>query len=128
MTKIFYIWAKHYLGFFLNYYRFFNLATPNDIKAMHLILICSSFATTIAIFLHTLRLKGYIKPKMSLIAYIVSYMSTFVGYAMIVHVFRENPVLSLVCLLGAVVNLWSLSAFNYYQVRKSIPSNLYRDR
>jgi hypothetical protein len=23
-TKIFYLWAKHYLGFFLNYLRFFN--------------------------------------------------------------------------------------------------------
>lgn len=115
-TKGFYLWAKHYLGFFLNYYRYLNLATAYDQRCMHGILICSSFATTIAIFLHTLRFKGYIDPKVSLVAYVVSYMSTFVGYAMIFHVFGVSPLLSLMCLMGIFVNLYSYQAFDVFQV------------
>lgn len=115
-TKLFYLWAKHYLGFFLNYYRFLNLATPYDIHCMHLILICSSFATTIAIFLHTLRFKGYINPKTSLVAYVVSYMSTFIGYGFIIHVFPTYPWLCLLCFVGLLINLLDFRAFDVYQI------------
>ena len=115
-TKLFYLWAKHFLGFFLNYFRFFNLADDYDVKCMHLILICSSFATTIAIFLHTLRFKGYLNPKVSLVAYVVSYLSTFIGYYMIFHVFLLYPRLCLVCTAGIFINLWSFDSFDAYQI------------
>jgi hypothetical protein len=109
------MWAKHYLGFFLNYLRFFNLASKDDIKQIHLILICSSFATTIAIFLHTLRFKGYLNPKVSLAAYVVSYMSTFIGYAMIFHVFFRYPSLSALVMVGLLVNLHHYRTFDVFQ-------------
>lgn len=115
-TKIFYLWAKHYLGFFLNYYRFLDLASGYDIQCMHLILLCSSFATTIAIFLHTLRFKGYIDPKVSLVAYVVSYMSTFIGYGLIIHVFPANPLLCVTVLVGLLINLYSFKLFDVYQI------------
>lgn len=104
------------LGFFLNYYRLLNLASDYDLQCIHMILICSSFATTIAIFLHTLRFKGYIDPKVSLAAYVISYLSTFIGYGLILHVFVEFPYLTVLCLIGLVINLYSFVAFDVYQV------------
>jgi hypothetical protein len=92
---------------------------------MHLILICSSFATTIAIFLHTLRFKGYINPKISLVAYVVSYLSTFIGYGMIAHVFWLFPGLSLLTLAGLFINLYSFYAFDAYQIVVMLVFNYY---
>lgn len=57
------MWAKHYIGFFLNYLRFLDLQTENDKYAVYLILLSACFATTFAMFLHTLRFKGYLHPK-----------------------------------------------------------------
>lgn len=115
---IVYIYVCMYLmsiGFFLNYFRLLNLANSYDVKCVHMILICSSFATTIAIFLHTLRFKGYLDPKISLFAYVISYLSTFIGYAYIVHVFIAHPYITVICAIGLCINLYSYMAFDIYQ-------------
>lgn len=49
ITKVFYIWAKHYIGYFLNYVRFFNRANTEQIAYIYLLLIYSAFATTISV-------------------------------------------------------------------------------
>ena len=55
ITKIFYVWAKHFIGFFLNYARFLDRIPPILIRHIYLMLIMSSAATTISMFLHTLK-------------------------------------------------------------------------
>jgi hypothetical protein len=55
-------------------------------------------------------------PKVSLVSYVVSYLSTFVGYAMIAHVFVQYPELSLLTLGGMFINLYSFYALDYYQM------------
>ncbi|KAI8851438.1 hypothetical protein BC829DRAFT_386732 [Chytridium lagenaria] len=80
VTKAFYIWAKHYIGYFLNYARFLNRITESETYYIHHILVFSSFATTIAVFLQTLKFKRYIGPRTSFIVYFISYMGTFYGF------------------------------------------------
>ncbi|UJR18909.1 hypothetical protein I4U23_022037, partial [Adineta vaga] len=70
ITKLFYLWAKHYIGFFLNYIRFLNRTNDEEIYHIYLLLLFSAFATTISMFLHTLKFKGYMGPKLSFMIYI----------------------------------------------------------
>ncbi|CAF4405499.1 unnamed protein product, partial [Rotaria magnacalcarata] len=83
VTKMFYVWAKHYIGYFLNYVRFFDRANPQQIEYIYLLLVFSAFATTISVFLHTLKFKGYIGPRTSYIIYMMSYLSTFYSFIQI---------------------------------------------
>jgi len=116
LTKIFYIWAKHYIGFFLNYLRFINGATAYDQKCVYMLLISACFATTIAMFLHTLRFKRYVQGTTSFGTYVVAYLSTFVGYGLIFHVFFAHPLLFAITLVGLVLNLINLRLFDVYQI------------
>jgi hypothetical protein len=74
ITKIFYLWAKWYIGFFLNYLRYLNLVNDEHRREIYRLLLFSAFATTISLFLHTLKFKGYIGPKTSFVTYMVSYL------------------------------------------------------
>ncbi|CAF0898265.1 unnamed protein product [Didymodactylos carnosus] len=104
MTKVFYIWAKHYIGYFLNYIRFLNRATDEQIYHIYLLLIFSAFATTISIFLHTLKFKGYIAPKTSVMLYVISYLATFYSFIQIREVFIVNLDITFYVLIGLVLN------------------------
>lgn len=91
ITKVFYVWAKHYIGFFMNYVRFMDRVTPYQQYHMYFLLICSAFATTISMFLHTLKFKGYIGPRTSYIIYMISYLATFYSFIRIRTVFVTSP-------------------------------------
>lgn len=76
IVKVFYSFAKHYIGFFLNYIRFLGRITPEDQHVIYGILITSSYMTTIAIFIHTLKFKAWIGPKTAAITYESAYLVT----------------------------------------------------
>jgi hypothetical protein len=77
VTKVFYVIAKHGIGFLLNYLRFVSAVTPGHTREMYRLLLFSCFATTISMFLHTLKFKGFIGPRTSFGLYVASYMATF---------------------------------------------------
>jgi hypothetical protein len=117
ITKCFYIWAKHYIGFFLNYVRFLNQITSEQQYYIHLLLIWSGFATTIAMFLHTLKFKGYIGPRTALMVYMASYMATFYSFVCIYDIFMTHGILVFLTFLGVICNLWLGSKVHHvYQV------------
>jgi hypothetical protein len=91
VTKVFYMWAKHYIGFFMNYMRFMDRITAEQKYHMYFLLIFSACATTISMFLHTLKFKGYIGPKTSYILYMMSYLATFYSFVRIREVFFTSP-------------------------------------
>lgn len=104
ITKTFYVWAKHYIGFFLNYVRFMDGIDESTKKEIYLLLIFSAFATTISMFLHTLKFKKYLEPKLSLGIYIFSYLCTFYSYYQIMHIFIDHWNLTLLTFVGVVLN------------------------
>ncbi|KAI9356240.1 hypothetical protein DFJ73DRAFT_823516 [Zopfochytrium polystomum] len=59
ITKSFYVWAKHYIGYFLNYARFLDRVNNEEVRFIQQVLIFSSFSTTISIFLQTLKVCFY---------------------------------------------------------------------
>ena len=116
ITKVFYIWAKHYIGFFLNYVRFFDLVSPDMQYHVYFLLICSAFATTISMFLHTLKFKGYLGPKKAMGIYVISYMMTFISFINIFPVFYNNLYLTLITFVGIILNLCGTRYHDIYQL------------
>jgi hypothetical protein len=116
VTKVFYVWAKHYIGYFLNYVRFFDRANEEQISYIYLLLIFSAFATTISVFLHTLKFKGYIGPRTSYIIYMISYLSTFYSFIQIREIFFIHYDLALFVLIGVIINFRSLYYQHAYQI------------
>ena len=116
ITKIFYIWAKHYIGYFLNYIRFFNRINAEQISYVYLLLIFSAFATTISVFLHTLKFKGYIGPRLSYIVYMISYLSTFYSFIRIREIFFIHYDLTFYVFIGVLLNFRSLHYQHIYQI------------
>jgi len=115
LTKSFYIWAKHFIGFFLNYVRFIDVVSPYHQKCVFLLLISGCFATTIAMFLHTLRFKGYLPARVSFGLYAIGYLSTFIGYGLIFPIFLQHNNLFFITLVGLVLNLVNNKLWNVYQ-------------
>jgi len=104
ITKLFYIWAKHFIGYFLNYTRYLNRFGPEEQYHLYLLLIFGSSATTIAIFLHTLKFKGYMGPKKAFLGYMISYFATFYSYYNISYVFVLHWDIFAVVFIGLLVN------------------------
>lgn len=104
VTKVFYMWAKHYIGFFMNYLRFMGRVSAEQQYHMYFLLIFSACATTISMFLHTLKFKGYIGPKTSYLLYMASYLATFYSFVRIGDVFLKSPDLVLLTLGGMLLN------------------------
>ena len=75
LSKIFYVWAKHFNGYFLNYMLWIGLVRKNE-SAMyraHWLLLAGGWATTVAMFLNTLKYKRMIGPKFALGAYAITF-------------------------------------------------------
>ena len=115
IIKVFYIFAKHYIGYFLNYVRFLNTITPDEQYQVYGLMITSSFATTISIFLHTLKFKGYIGPKTATIVYEVSYIVTGYYFLRMFSVFAANPEIALLTFAGLLINFSSIYIQQFWQ-------------
>jgi hypothetical protein len=55
-------------------------------------------------FLHTLKFKGYMGPKLSFTLYMVSYLLTFYSFIKIAPVFIKELDITLITLLGLLIN------------------------
>lgn len=91
-------------------------ATPQQIYYIYLIEISSAFATTIAVFLHTLKFRKIIGPRTSFIVYAASYLSTFYSYYFIGEIFLASLDLALLALGGLLINFYSRNWQIGYQV------------
>jgi hypothetical protein len=69
-VKIFYLWAKYFLGFHLNFLVFLGLTTPESFKLIHGLFLLNAGTTSMAIFLHTLRFKKVLPPRFTFSLYL----------------------------------------------------------
>ena len=115
ITKSFYVWAKHYIGFFLNYARFMDRITAHEQYHLTLMTLFSGFAVTISIFLHTLKFKRYLDSRVSFVIYVASYMFTFYCYANIFPIFFKNADLVAITFGGVLLNFTNRNLQLAYQ-------------
>jgi hypothetical protein len=117
LTATFYLFAKHCIGFALNYFRYMNvLPLETVIPNLHFMLLASCFATNISMFLHTLKFKGYISGRMSFSLYVISYMFTVYSWIGLYPIFYHNFPLLVIALVGLMINRFHIPLFHLYQV------------
>jgi len=71
MVKFFYLWAKYFLGFFVNFLVFLEAPTPSQWKFLHGMYLLNLGTISIAIFLHTLRFKKVLPAKLTFSIYLL---------------------------------------------------------
>ncbi|KAJ3333259.1 hypothetical protein HDU93_008633, partial [Gonapodya sp. JEL0774] len=119
VTKTFYLFGKHIIGFYVNYLRFTNALSPTDIRWIYLTSLSGSFSVTIAIFLHTLRFKGYLPGWVAYSIYATSFFTG--GVPFLVNGYRwatEHPWVLLITIGGILLNRIPRSNryFDVYQI------------
>ena len=62
MIKIFYLWAKYFLGFHINFMTYLGLITPENLFFVHGLYLLNAGTVSIGVFLHTLRFKKILPP------------------------------------------------------------------
>ena len=113
--KAFYIYAKHYVGFFPLYLRFLGRLDADDTRLLFGVQVLSSYAATVSIFIHTLKFKGYIGPIAAMVAYDVIIPGFLYLYANMLPPSSCNADVALVVAAGMVLNLAPRPAFHVYQ-------------
>jgi hypothetical protein len=78
MIKIFYLWATYFLGFYINFLFFLNKLDGEDMKFIRGLFLLNVGTVSIFIFLHTLRFKKVLSPKLTFSLYLVHIYLTFV--------------------------------------------------
>ena len=104
ITKYFYVWAKWFIGFYFNYLRYMNRVSSADVQEMYRLLLFSAFATTISMFLHTLKFKRYMSAKIAFLLYMGSYSATFYSIVRMYTLFVDNNVLVALTSIGMLLN------------------------
>jgi hypothetical protein len=104
ITKTFYVTAKHFNGYFINYLIFLGLLSSAQDRLMHFLFLLGGWGTTVAMFLQTLKIRKYISPKTSLLAYMAVFPFACVCYAMLVAVTLRHAWISALVLVGVAAN------------------------
>mmetsp|Transcript_21246 Transcript_21246/g.30059 ORF Transcript_21246/g.30059 Transcript_21246/m.30059 type:complete len:469 (+) Transcript_21246:79-1485(+) len=105
MIKIFYLWAKYFLGFHINFLVFLGFPTSNDMKFIRGMFLLNAGTVSISVFLHTLRFKKVLPPRLTFSLYILQIYATFYALPYAYKVFMSHPKLSAVTFSGFLANL-----------------------
>jgi len=114
--KPFYVLAKHVQGYGLNYLLYANAVPAEHSRTIRVLLLLGGWGTTIAMFLHTLKFKGYLSPRASMLLYTGSFPLFIFGYFWMGGLAIQNPAIALVVLLGVPINFLHVRVQQAYQI------------
>ena len=69
-VKVFYMWGKYFLGFYTNQLVFLGTYTANDMFFIRGLFLLNAGTISISVFLHTLRFKKVLPPKLTFSIYL----------------------------------------------------------
>ena len=128
-VKIFFLWAKYFLGFFVNNLAYLGLYTPAQWKFVHGMFLLNLGTVSISIFLHTLRFKKVLPAKLTFSLYLMQIYATFSAIPLAYDLFLSHRKLCGLSALGLLVNLtrnrtyhgiWCLMMMYFLIYRKDI--------
>lgn len=105
MIKIFYLWAKYFLGFHINFMIFLGLIKPENFMFVHGLYLLNAGTVSIGVFLHTLRFKKILPPWFTFSFYLCQIYATFMGLPYAFNTFLSHPKLCIVSLAGLLCNM-----------------------
>lgn len=94
------------MGFLINYLRFLDLIGDDELMWVRALWLLNAGTISISVFLHTLRFKRKIPPKLAFTLYLLMFYSSFLGGLRLLPLFSANLDLVGVCALGTLLNLW----------------------
>jgi hypothetical protein len=100
MVKFFYLWAKYFLGFFVNFMVYLDLVKEEHWKLINGMLLLNAGTVSLSIFLHTLRFKKVLPAKLTMSIYLGQIYLTFSALPTVLQMFQEHPKLCLLCFAG----------------------------
>jgi hypothetical protein len=104
MVKFFYLWAKYFLGFFMNFIIFLDIVPEEHWRILDGMLLLNIGTVSLAVFLHTLRFKKVLPPKFTFSLYLVQIYLTFTALPVVTNMFISHPKLCAVCFTGLLGN------------------------
>ena len=105
MIKIFYLWAKYFLGFYINFLCFLNKVDGEDMKFIRGLFLLNLGTVSISVFLHTLRFKKVLSPRLTFTLYLVQIYLTFGAIPFFYRMFMRHKALGMLVLLGMLCNM-----------------------
>lgn len=105
MVKFFYLWAKYFLCFFVNFMIYLNLMEDKHWHFMHAMLLLNTGTVSLSIFLHTLRFKKVLPAKFTMSLYLGQIYLTFTAVPTALEMFLAHPKLCLLCFVGLLFNM-----------------------
>lgn len=105
MVKIFYLWAKYFLGFYINFLVFMDKVTDKQWRLIHGMFLLNVGTVSLAIFLHTLRFKKILPPKFTFSLYLIQIYLTFSAIPLAFDMFATHGKLCLLALSGVLANM-----------------------
>ena len=105
MIKIFYLWAKYFLGFYINFLCFLNKVDGEDMKFIRGLFLLNLGTVSISVFLHTLRFKKVLSPRLTFTLYLVQIYLTFGAIPFFCRMFMRHKALGMLVLLGMLCNM-----------------------
>jgi len=129
MVKFFYLWGKYFLGFFINFFVFLGKPNNLEMKFIRGLFLLNVGTISIAVFLHTLRFKKVLAPRLTFSLYLAQIYATFSALPIAYVMFTSNPFLSSWTLAGLLGNLtrshmihviWCCSTFYLLCLSKTV--------
>lgn len=105
LIKIFFLWAKYFLGFYINFLVYLDLLTPQQWQFVHGLYLLNAGTVSLAVFLHTMRFKKVLPPKVTMSIYLLQIYMTFVAIPMAYPIFVEHLSLCGLTLAGLLCNM-----------------------
>ena len=105
-VKIFYLYGKYFLGFYMNFLLFLDLVEPGPTrKFMDGLLLLNIGTVSLAIFLHTLRFRKVLPGRFTFSVYLLQIYATFSALPLAFELFGAHLQLCVVCLVGLLANM-----------------------
>ena len=103
LVKIFFLWAKYLMGFFMNFLIFLDLV--EDWRLIHFLFLLNVGTVSVAMFLHTLRFKKVLPPRFTMSFYLVQIYLTFTVIPLAYEMFASHMTLVNICVAGLLCNM-----------------------
>lgn len=114
-SKIFMIFGKHISGYLINYLIFLDAIPSHHFRTLRFQFILGGWGTTIAVFLHTLKFKGYIGPRVAILAYTGVFPIFYILYLSLYDLMFAELTVTALAVIGIYVNFKSVYLQVAYQ-------------
>ena len=105
LVKIFYLWGKYFLGFFVNWMCYLGIGTDKDMRFIRGLYLMNVGTVSISVFLHTLRFKKALPPTLAFSIYLGQIYGTFLALPYCYDLFLGHKQLLALTIFGLAINM-----------------------